>query len=195
MLFTLLFGVTQAQTMKTKIGIKAGVNLANISDDPNAVEFTPGMKADFHAGIVLNFHWGLRDELSGKGTGYFGLQPEVLFSRQGFAVDDEAINLNYITLPLLAKFYATKELSLEAGPYIGYLISTSPGNTVIEGAEIKLSDLTGGLDAGVAVGLGYEMKNGLFCNARYNLGLSDVASNLAWKNNVIAFSIGWLFNL
>jgi len=195
MLFTLLYGVTEAQTMKAKFGVKAGVNIANVSDDPGTVEFSSSMKADFHAGIVFNLHWGFRDELSGKGTGYFGLQPEVLFSRQGFAFNNKAINLNYICVPLLAKLYATKELSIEAGPYMGYLMSTEPGNTVIEGTEIKLEDLTGGLDAGAAIGLGYEMKNDLFFNARYNLGLSDVAGNLAWKNNVVAISVGWLFNL
>lgn len=195
LLFTLLSGVATAQTMKTKIGLKAGANLSSISDDNETANFSSDMKADFHAGIVFNFHWGFRDDLSGKGTGYFGLQPEILYSRQGFGFKDEAINLDYICVPVLAKYYATKELSIEAGPYMGYLMSTNPEVKNFDGTEINLDDLTGGLDAGVAFGIGYEMSNGLTFGARYNLGLSEVAENLAWKNNVIAFSVGYLFSL
>jgi hypothetical protein len=82
---------------------------------------------------------------------------------------------------------------VEAGPYASYLLGVSPGATVIDNAQIALSGLEGGLDAGAAAGFGLETKIGLTLGARYMLGLSGMANNLQWKNNVIAASVGWLF--
>ena len=176
-----------------KFGLKAGVNLANISNGETNINFTPGMKADFHLGAVANLHLGYKNEGSPVGTGMFGLQPELLYSRQGFVVDKEAYSLNYLTLPVMIKCYVADGINIEAGPYISYLFGVSPNTTVIDNAQIKLSDIKGGLDAGVSIGVGYEMKMGLTAGARYMLGLSDMANNLAWKNNVITVSVGWLF--
>jgi len=193
MFFSLLLVSSYGQKMKIKYGIKAGVNLASISNSQDNISFSPQMKTDFQAGVVLNLHWGFRNELSGLGTGKFGLQPEILYSRQGFTANGTAINLDYITLPILAKYYATKAFSIEAGPFFSYLLSVSPNSTVIDGAAITLSKLQQGKDAGLAVGLSYEFSKGLNLSTRYNLGMSDVSNNLKWKNSVIAISIGWLF--
>jgi hypothetical protein len=179
--------------VKTTFGVKAGVNLSNIINGQENLDFSPGMKADFHLGVVANLHFGYRDEGSPVGTGRFGLQPELLYSRQGFAVDDEAITFDYITLPVMARLYATKDIYVEAGPYFGYLLQLSANSTVIEGAQIDLSSLKGGIDFGAGVGAGYESRLGLIAGIRYQLGLSDMAGNLKWKNNVVALSLGWLF--
>lgn len=179
--------------LKASIGIKAGLNLANINNGQSGLDFSPGMKADFHAGAFLNLHFGYRNEGSPVGTGLFGLQPEVLYSRQGFIINDNAVNFDYITVPIMVKLYVTPDFNIEVGPYIGYLLSVSPNNTVISNAQISLSDLQGGMDAGISAGVGYEFKMGLTVGARYNYGLSDMAGNLAWKNNVIAVSVGWKF--
>lgn len=178
---------------KTRFGFKLGANLASISNDQPSINFSPETKADFHAGAVMNLHWGIRNEMSGVGTGYFGIQPEVLYSGQGFAFNGTSVNMNYISMPILAKFYPTKAISIEAGPVFSYMLSVSPNTTVIDGAEIPLSDLKGGKDVGIVVGVGYEFKKGLNLSARYNKGMADVANNLKWKNNVIALSVGWLF--
>jgi len=177
----------------TKFGLKAGANLATISNGTTNISFSPDMKVDFHAGAVVNLHFGYKNEGSPVGTGMFGMQPELLYSRQGFMVEGEAYSLDYITLPVMLKLYVVDGFNIEAGPYISYLLGVSPNTTVIDGAQIAFSDLKGGLDAGVGFGAGYEMKTGLTVGARYMLGLSDMANNLAWKNNVITLSLGWLF--
>jgi hypothetical protein len=183
----------QPAVLKTSFGVKAGANLANISVGQDSPDFSPGMKADFHLGLVANLHFGYRDEGAPVGTGWFGLQPELLYSRQGFAYDDEAITFDYITLPVMARLYATQDLYIEAGPYFGYLLQLSSNTAVIEGAQIDLSSLAGGIDFGAGIGAGYESRMGLTAGVRYQLGLSDMAGNLAWKNNVISVSLGWLF--
>jgi hypothetical protein len=182
-----------APTLKTSFGVKAGANLATIANQQENISFSPGMKADFHLGITANFHFGYRDEGAPVGTGWFGIQPELLYSRQGFAVDGEAVSFDYLTVPVMAKLYVTEGFNIEAGPYLAYLLSLSPSSTVIEGVQISLDALKGGMDMGVAFGMGYETKMGLTLGARYALGLSGMDANLLWKNNVISISAGWMF--
>ena len=182
-----------SQSFKVKYGLKTGINFANISNGAGNIDFSPGVKSDFLFGAVANIHFGYRNEGSPVGTGVFGLQPELLYSRQGFAFDGSGYSFSYLTLPVMLKFYATKDVNFEIGPYFSSLIGVSPETTVINGTQIALSDLKGGMDAGLGIGAEFEMKSGLTIGARYLFGLSDVSSNLAWKNNVFALTIGWLF--
>ncbi|MDR1500459.1 MAG: PorT family protein [Tannerellaceae bacterium] len=181
------------KTVKTTFGVKAGLNLSSISNAGDDVDFSAGMKGDFMLGVTANFHFGSRDEGSPVGTGMFGLQPELLYSRQGFAYGGEAVNFDYIALPVMAKLYVSKGFNIEAGPRLAYLLGASPSTTVIEGSQIAVGELKGGIDLGVAFGAEYETTLGLTLGARYNLGLSDMADNLIWKNSVISLSLGWLF--
>jgi len=181
--------ISPAPVIKASAGIKAGLNLANVINDMANINFSPEMKPDFHAGIFLNLNFGYRENK----PGLFGLQPEVLYSRQGFALNSEKINFDYITVPLMIKLYVYQGLNFEFGPWVSYLLTVSPDVTAIDGSNIKLSDLKGGKDAGIAVGAGFETGFGLVAGARYQYGLSEMASNLLWKNNVIALSLGWKF--
>lgn len=182
------------QGVKTSFGAKAGVNFATIANaQVGEVLFTPGFRTDFHLGAVANLHFGYRSEGLPVGTGLFGLQAELLYSRQGFTLKDEAVHLDYLALPVMAKYYVTTQINLEAGPYIGYLLNASPGTALLNGAQVSLSGLKGGIDAGVAVGAGYEALSGLTVGARYMLGLTGMTKNLPWRNGGIALSVGWLF--
>ena len=140
-------------------GAKGGVNFADLSD----------VSADGRTG----FHLGLLAEV---GLGKFSVQPEVLYSAQG--VDD--INLDYLNIPVLAKYYVIQNLSLEAGPQFGF-------NT----KEDDINDINT-FDMGGAVGVGYKIGS-LFAQARYNFGFSDVADGGSAKNSVFQLSVGYLF--
>ena len=175
--------------LKTNIGIKAGLNMANIVNNANTISFTSDMKLDFHVGVFLNLNFGGRNQM----PGLFSLQPEVLYSRQGFAMDGEQINFDYLTVPLMVKLYLYKGFNFELGPWFSYLLSVSPNSTKLNSNIIQLSDLKGGKDVGIAAGIGYDFDMGLVVGARYQHGLSDMASNLFWKNQVIAISVGWEF--
>lgn len=185
--------VGKGKVLKSELGLKAGVNMSNISNGQSNLDFSPGMNTGFHFGAVANFHFGYRNEGSPVGTGVFGLQPELMFSMQGFSVNGDRVNFSYLTLPVMAKIYITKSVSIEAGPYFSYLLNAAPSTTVIDRAQIDLDGLAGGLDAGAGIGLGYETEFGLTLGARYNMGLSEMANNLRWKNNVMSVSIGYLF--
>ncbi len=164
-----------------KLGIKGGLNISNLMGDVKDV----AIRTSIHAGLVAEVI--VSDN--------FSIQPELLYSGQGASVTSTGggrIKLDYITLPVLAKFPIAKSLSLETGPQVGFLISgkykTNESNDKIENLKT--------IDFGLNAGLNYELNNGVFFQARYNLGLTDtgfLGDNKRASNAVIQFSIGKLF--
>lgn len=178
--------------LSIKYGVKAGVNLSNMSND---MTFDPGfsMGTGFQVGALVNLHWGQRTESSLPGTGWWGLQPEVLFSNQVIKSDGGDIKLNYIKVPVMLKVYPLSRLSVEVGPEFSYLTSSSPESVKVDGATVKVEDFKG-FNFGVGVGAAYEFNFGLMVGARYSMGFTDLGKNLKWKNNSnIQITAGWLF--
>lgn len=174
-----------------KYGVKAGLNMTSMS---NGMAFDPGfgMGVGFRVGGFLNMRWGYRTENSSKGTGLWGFQPELMYSNQAVKTDAGNIKMNYIAVPLLLKVYPTTALSIEVGPELSYLISTSPSTMAVDGAEIKVGDCKG-MNVGLAAGLAYDFEMGLTVGARYTYGFTDMAKNLKWKNSNIQVTVGWMF--
>lgn len=185
--------VGKPKTTKVSFGIKGGANVSTIINSQVGINFTPEMNIGYVGGIVTNIHFGYRDEGSRVGTGYFGIQPEVLYSNQGFSVDGTNVDLNYITVPVMFKFYATKGFSIELGPYFSYLLSSASDSVVIDGAQIMMKELEGNSDYGAAAGISFETKGGFMIGVRYNMGFANMANNLLWRNNNISTTVGWLF--
>ena len=174
-----------------KYGVKAGLNMTSMSND---MAFDPGfgMGVGFRVGGFINMRWGYRTENSSKGTGLWGFQPEFMYSNQAVKTDAGDVKMNYIAVPLLLKVYPTTALSIEVGPELSYLISTSPSTMAVDGAEIKVGDCKG-MNIGLAAGLAYDFEMGLTVGARYTYGFTDMAKNLKWKNSNIQVTVGWMF--
>lgn len=181
------------KSFKTSFGVKGGVNLSTIENGQANIAFSPEFITGFNAGAFMNFHFGYRNQGSPAGTGWFGIQPELLYSQQGFSVDGQSIKLNYFSLPVLAKLYVTKRFNIQVGPHFSYMLSASPNSVLISDLEIETKNLKGSTDIGLTFGASFETKLGLLLDVRYNYGLTDIASNLIWKNNVVAVSFGWMF--
>ncbi|PHK29512.1 hypothetical protein VF13_40135 [Nostoc linckia z16] len=179
----LAFGFAAQAQEGTRFGVKAGANFATLGGDaPNASTLT-------------GFHVGALAEL--KVSEMFSVQPEVLFSMQGakfeFAGQSADWKLNYINVPIMAKYYVIEGLSIEAGPQIGFLMSADA-----EGEDVK--DAYKSIDFGIAGGLAYDLEMGVFFQARYYAGISNIAdipdgSNSDYKetNNVFSVSVGYKF--
>ena len=198
-LFALAFNVN---AQELKYGLKAGINLANLT---GVDEFDSETKFGYHAGGFL--HIGLAEK--------FGLQPEILFSTQGteFTVEDLSgsqdfkFNLTYINVPIMAKFYPIPGFSIQAGPQFGLLLGAD-FESEISGvtAELDVKDGVNNLDLSAAFGLGYEI-NKLNVGARYTLGLNDIQGDAIsidgtspaeklpdFKNGVFQVYVGYAFN-
>ena len=186
-----------SQAQEVKFGAKGGLNLFNrYGDNVGNTDF----RTSFHVGGVAEI----------KFTEKFSLQPELLFSSQGSKYDlildgFPEINapegtkatltekLNYINLPVIAKYYVAKGLSLEAGPQLGFLASAKrdlefSGDTM----DFDVDDEYDSFDFGLNFGLGYKLDNGLFFNGRYNLGLTNITDNNV-RNEGFQFSVGFMF--
>jgi len=206
-----LFGFLSANAQEVQFGAKAGVNLATLTGDNDGD--VNGLTS-FHVGAVAEF------KISDK----FSFQPELMYSAQGAKeeyketytilgttyTDDVTakIKLDYINIPLMAKFYVAEGFSLEAGPQVGFLLSaksefeftetTDDGTTVseISGSEEEdIKDGISGFEYGLNFGVGYKMDSGLNFGARYNLGLGNVndMGDENVHNSVLQVSLGYMF--
>lgn len=184
-LSTALFANAQSSKREEgiKIGIKAGINASTFNGD--LMDDTT-MRNGLHFGLVSEII--LSDQ--------FSFQPELLYSAQGFKSDTPSSKsrYDYINVPLMVKYYAYDKLSVEFGPQVGFLINadnrSNAGNVDIDDQNI--------VDFGMNLGLGYELKNGIFFQGRYNLGITNVngADNkdvVKRTNSVFQVSVGVLF--
>src|SRR5450631_3642246 len=101
---------------QVQFGVKAGYNLANITQSGGSAEDVKA-KSDFNAGLFASV------PLFSSCT----LQPEVLYSGQGTAVNESGetakLNLGYLNIPVLFKYQHASGVFAETGPQIGFLLS------------------------------------------------------------------------
>ncbi len=195
-----VFAFINLNAQEVKFGAKAGLNLASIVGD-EADDFDG--KTSFHFGVVAEIM------ISEK----FSVQPELLYSAQGaeityeddFEKEEVTIKLDYINIPIMAKYYVAEGFSVEAGPQIGFLMNSEAefDYTDKEDPEFSesgtedLKDDIKSIDFGFNLGVGYKMDSGLNFGARYNLGLSDLwdidTGGIKNQNSVIQVSVGFFF--
>lgn len=173
-----ILGLANINAQDVEFGIKGGLNFATITGENTSKDQ-----------IITAFNFGAMAEI--KISEKFSFQPELLYSGQGYDTDIDSegiIALNYLNIPLMAKYYVTKKLSLEAGPQIGFLLSTKGGTE-------DYKDLFKTTDFGVNLGIGYKLDSGLNFGARYVLGLSNIndVGGTTNKNGVFQLSIGYFF--
>lgn len=185
-----------AQAEAVEYGFKIGTNRANIVG-----EETDGFynRSSIHIGVLVDIPI-IEYVLS--------VQPELLYSFQGSRFvdvesnfDDQILRLDYIILPVMVKYYFSPGLNIEAGPQLGMLTSAlleekTTENGVTERSKEDYKEFISDIDYGVNVGLAYQFEIGLFLQARYNIGLSeiiDIEEGADQRNTVLQFSAGYKF--
>lgn len=180
-------GIAQEKNKKTIVfGAKAGYNLSSIT---SYEEFY--VKSGFHIGAVAETF------MSSK----LALQIELLFSKLGAEVEtvdyipnnySGKFTLDYITIPVMAKYYLSNKFTVQFGPQVGFLIYKK---YELAGTKKDISRITNVGDFGLNVGLGYEFNNNIFIETRGSFGLTKVLSQDYGNNRNIAFqvSLGYKF--
>lgn len=209
-----------AQQDEIRVGLKGGLNLANISGD------------NVDGSFLLAHHIGAFVEIPINEK--LAFVPEFMFSAQGFkdtetqsfsglglevsASLEQNVRLNYFNFPLLLRFNITDALHFEAGPQIGLLStakSKSEGSVsgtfngedigdlfddfdleLTQEGSINVRDQFTNIDAGFTAGVGAHFTNNVGMSVRYYLGLTDISNtpmtgNL--RNNVIMASFFYRF--
>ncbi|WP_235889679.1 porin family protein [Flavobacterium profundi] len=166
-----------------KFGAKAALNLSNLTGD---VEDN-SMKVGFQIGGLVEI----------KISDRFAVQPELVFSTQGAKFSDDFgdydANLNYLNIPVMAKFYVAEGFSLEAGPQIGFLMSAK---LKADGGDLDIKDETNSTDFGFNFGAGYDVTENINLGVRYSLGLSNINKDDELgdtKNSNIALAFAYKF--
>lgn len=181
-----LFTITMALVAFTisaqniTFGAKAGLNFASMAGDD----------ADGLDGRT-SFHLGVTAEIEMSDT--FSIQPELLYSGQGYTADGDVTGkVDYINLPIMAKFYVADGISLEAGPQIGFLASAK---AVVDGESTDIKDSLKSTDFALNLGAGYKLDSGLNFGLRYSIGLTDVYDfdTDGFKHSVLQLSVGYNF--
>ena len=183
-LATILMAVT-VSAQHVNIGIKAGLNIYNISSDDNSAYDS---KVGFNLGLLGHMHL----------TEHLAIQPEILYSGQGAKFTSAGVdyksNLSYINIPVLFQYMFDNGFRIEAGPQLGILISAkSKANDV----ETDIKDQVKSIDFGLGVGVSYvHPTSGFGVDARYNLGLSNIneTGTINSKNRGIKIGVFYIFN-
>lgn len=167
-------------------GLKSGLNVSTLNGD-DTDNLDPKMGFVFGAIAELC----IDDKAA--------IQPEILYSQQGAKykqIDgyDGTIKLDYINAPIMAKYRVTEKFIVEAGPQFGILLSAKDEyESPSDSGQEDLSDEIKDFDYGVNLGVNYDLRNGWFFGARYNLGLTNIndSSGISNSNNVFQFSVGF----
>ncbi len=171
----LIGGTVSAQGLD--FGLKVGVNFATLSDVS---------EAETKTGFVVGAFAGAK--LGDK----FGIQGDLLYSQQGADFKLGDVDLSYVNVPVVAKYFVTDKFNIQLGPQFGFKIDDNIKSDILEAESF---DLTG------VAGIGLHLPFGIRADARYNFGLtdilksndSDVKVTEPGKNSVITIAVGYSF--
>ena len=175
---TLSFGTLSAQGWAG--GPKAGLTLSTANGFANA-ELKPGFSAGlFFESVACN---------------WFVIESDLLFSMQGFKVDgentDTSVTLNYISMPILGKYYLMDGLNLQMGASFDYLIHTG---AKIDDKEVSVKGMFNKFNIQLLAGLAYDFDFGLILEGRYRYGLTQLTPDADdIYSGMLQVSVGWRF--
>lgn len=153
---------------KIKVGLKAGMNIANTID---------AYDTRFNTNAIIGYNVGLVVEVPINPS--FSLMPELLLSQKGYSireidVDYKQVN-NFIDVPLLLKAKLTPGFSIVTGPQVSFLISTKDSyrdgysTSITEGYDYTSNKtLLGGV-----VGIEVALNRNVDMHARYTIDLQN----------------------
>ncbi|HEY3389476.1 MAG TPA: porin family protein [Prolixibacteraceae bacterium] len=187
--FTLFVQIANAQ----RIGIKAGVNFANMNFSSSGVSMSPKSITAFHAGLVADF----------KCVNNLYFNTGLLYSLKGTKMDLGGINgtdkIHYLEIPLnMAYKFSITETSdffIQAGPYLAYGLSGKDKSDGIT-TDLFSEKLVKRFDWGLGFGGGVELGS-IVASLNYQLGLADLnddsTTNATIKSKVFQISLAYMF--
>ena len=148
-------------------GIKAGANFSNVNGNGLDGASTSTLTG-FNGGVYFML----------PVARHLAIQPELVYSGQGFKTDINDITAtqheNYFNVPVLLKFHMAG-LFLETGPQFGFLMSA---NEKVQSVSADDKGNFNSSEVAWVFGVGFKFPTThLSIDARYNLGISNIANN------------------
>lgn len=174
-----------AQSSDEIVGIKGGLNYSTITSG----DFSEG--ADPRASYYVGFFGEI--PIINR---VFSIQPEIIYSRQGFETNytflgrnyNEEYRIDYINIPVLAKIHIGKVFAIEGGPQFGFKINEK---IKTENNSTPNNDINS-FDTALAGGISFGFDNFLI-SGRYTYSLNEVVKNSDAKNSVFQVGVGFIF--
>ncbi len=186
--------------MHAQVGIKAGLNFANIT---KVSSINNSSHSGFHAGVFL----------APPSKKIISSRTELIFSRQGYnyktAANTGNVNLDYIMLPQYMSINITKYFSIQLGGQMAFLLNATAdsSNGGGSGSGNRILNLYNRFDYGYGGGVEIHPVSGLLIGARVNISLGKLYDPSSYssgtspsfipkievKNNVFQFFAGWKF--
>ncbi|UKJ05810.1 outer membrane beta-barrel protein [Solitalea lacus] len=169
-LLSLFLIIICSTTLKAQqFGVRGGLNFSKVTggDLPNKDN-----NNGWYIGATYEIPFIIKDLLY--------LVPELQYSQQGFG----DVTLDYINVPILAKIYIVKIISLELGPQFGFNIGDS-------GPDLGYNYSS--FDPALAVGLGINLPFRLSITGRYIGSFSEVVEGSDSKNMVFQAGLAFRF--
>lgn len=183
-LIVLLFISVNVFTQTTvDLGIKGGVNFSGFHTSDSVLTSNVG----FNIGGTAQF----------KLTDSFYFLGELMYNRKGgtqnIRIGTINTKLDYIDIPIQMRYYFLKNLSLDAGPQIGFLINNNSEITSLtrKGEVIDIGE-TNDIDFAVNIGFTFDFNSQYSIQSRFSYGVTEVFKNYEYKNSVI--SLSFLYN-
>lgn len=175
------FATANAQG-QLQFGLKGGLNLSNITVSNGFDGYSYSTLPNFNAGVFLKI----------PVVRFFSVQPEFLYSAQGFKANDGSggtysEHVNYLNIPILAKFTTRSGFFLETGPQIGIKLNAKDKEN---GISQDVSSAYNGADLSWAFGAGYKIPmSPVGIDLRYNFGVTNVANDSYYGNGYGQYSV------
>jgi len=196
-LFALLSVSLQAQD-RISIGAKAGLNISNIYDSEGET-YSADAKTGYAFGGFLHIPLG----------GFFGIQPEVMFSQKGYQTSGSVLGLdystsrtsNYLDVPILLAIKPLGLATLLIGPQYSYLLKqttnvvTPASNTTVvdEFTNDNIRRNTLGLVVGADVNLLQFVISGRVAWDLYDNNGDGTSTTPRYKNVNGQLTLGYRF--
>ncbi len=182
-----IFSISASAQTPVSFGVKGGATFSTEKIKGQGITVNTESKVGYYAGLLAEI----------VASEKFSVQPEVIYNILGAKYQGYKDDLSYISIPLLLK-YKTQGLSLVAGPQLGILVSAKADNN---GTKTDIKDQFKSTDFAVVLGAGYTTLSGFGFDARYQIGVSNIASpddpvykDVDLKNSAFTFGIHYIFN-
>ena len=160
-----------------QFGVKAGLNLSDISNTSTAVDTK--MKTGLYAGVTATFPI----------TESYSIKPELVYNQMGAKTDlydfggiigqvSTTTTLDSYHYRLCYSIICRVNLYLEVGPEFSYMLSANQSlNTIITPSTNINMDYLNRFNVGAGVGAGLKINENLGINARYTFGLTGIGKD------------------
>lgn len=163
-------------------GVRVGGNLSNL-------HYTDGGDISESDDSKIGPLFGLY--LTAMFSDQFGIQPELVYSAMGSKDGDAKLKLNYIALPVLARYQVAEQFHILLGPQIGFIASAK----YAEGDEDEdIKEDVESLDVSGVIGVGADFDR-FNVGVRYALGFTSMfdsaEGDIKVKNRALQLVLGY----